>query len=183
MPKVPSLNFPTIKPPDKAVARKKAKEKQRRLFTKDDVNLTIRLKEVNAQLEELKAERREILKTLKERAKLARQGRLTPVKLYALRLADGCWYVGMTFNPEKRYRQHLKGKGATWTKLHRPLELVEVRVTTFYDQDSAAKLEDDMTLEYALKYGSRYVRGGGWCQTKPRWPDVVVQNELETPVL
>jgi predicted GIY-YIG superfamily endonuclease len=100
------------------------------------------------------------------------------IKLYALRLEDDCWYVGMTRNPDKRFKKHLSGKGALWTKLHAPIEIVEVRDTKQTDDSAAGLLEDDMTLEYAMKYGSDTVRGGGYCQSKPRWPDVVLQNEL-----
>lgn len=100
------------------------------------------------------------------------------VKLYALRLQNNCWYIGMTYDVERRFAKHSKGKGANWTKLYKPIEISETRDTKLYSQAEVGKLEDDMTLEYALKYGSDKVRGGGWCQTKPHWPDVIRQNEL-----
>lgn len=100
------------------------------------------------------------------------------VMLYALRLEGNNYYVGMSYNVERRFASHVKGKGAAWTKRHRPLEIQETRPTGKFIQDEVAKLEDDMTLEYALKYGSDRVRGGGWCQAHPLWPDVVVENDL-----
>jgi predicted GIY-YIG superfamily endonuclease len=100
------------------------------------------------------------------------------VKLYALRLEGGCWYIGMTYNVQRRFAKHSSGKGAIWTRLHKPVEIVEVRETECIMQEDAAHLEDDMTIEYAMIYGSDSVRGGGYCQTKPRWPATVIENEL-----
>lgn len=141
--------------------------------------LTEQLKHVTAQLKLLKKQRVELHKRLKNVRVLESRGRLQPVKLYALRLEDNCWYVGMTYNVESRFAKHCSSEGgANWTRLHRPIEIHEVRQTGLYHQDEVAKLEDDMTIEYAMRYGSQYVRGGGYCQSKPVWPAVVVQNEL-----
>jgi predicted GIY-YIG superfamily endonuclease len=116
---------------------------------------------------------REELKMLRETASYGNN----KVSLYALRLQNECWYVGMSFNVERRFKKHCKGKGAIWTKQNKPIEIFEVRKTNLYSQDEVSKLEDDMTLEYAMKYGSDKVRGGGWCQAKPKWPALVFENE------
>lgn len=100
-----------------------------------------------------------------------------PIWLYALRLQDNCYYVGMSRNIDRRYKSHLKG-GTVWTSAHPPLEVIERRETGLVDDSAVARLENDMTFEYAMKFGKDYVRGGGYCQMKPRWPDVVLQNEL-----
>lgn len=146
-------------------------------FTKSDRELQSRLRELNKNIATLKKEQVIVVKELKKRRLLKDKGLKRNVSLYALRLQNECWYVGMSFNVEKRFSKHLKGKGAQWTKKYPPIEIHEVRVTEHFDQDSVAKLEDDMTLEYALKYGSEKVRGGGWCQSKPRWPEVMLRNE------
>lgn len=101
-----------------------------------------------------------------------------PISLYALRLEDGCYYVGMSRNPENRFKKHLKGKGANWTKLHPPIEMIEIRKLDITEDSAGALREDGMTIEYAMKYGSDVVRGGGYCQQKPRWPQEVMQNEM-----
>lgn len=100
-----------------------------------------------------------------------------PILLYALQLEDDCWYIGMSRNVDRRYKAHLKGK-TLWTAAHKPVAVAEVRETGLSDDAAVARLEDDMTLEYALKYGSDKVRGGGYCQAKPQWPDVVTLNEV-----
>lgn len=102
----------------------------------------------------------------------------TPIKLYTLKLEDNCYYIGTTFNIEKRFKKHLKGNNAVWTRLHKPIEIVEIRVTKSFDQKEVIKLEDDMTIEYAMKYGKDFVRGGSYCTMNPYWPDIIIQNEL-----
>lgn len=93
-----------------------------------------------------------------------------PIMLYALKLEGNFYYVGMSRNPEKRYKRHLKGKGSMWTKQYRPIEIIEIRETGSSDDSEVGLMEDQMTLEYAEKYGYDNVRGGGYCQRKPRWP-------------
>lgn len=148
------------------------------VFTKSDKDLNNKLAELNSKIASLKQEQTLVVREIKKRRQIKNRGIERKVSLYALRLQNDCWYVGMSFNVQKRFTKHQKGKGAIWTKKYEPIEIHEIRVTEHFDQDSAVKLEDDMTLEYALKYGSDKVRGGGWCQTKPHWPDVIIQNEL-----
>lgn len=172
MPKVPGYT-----PPDRlALAKRQADF----AFSMGANSLHSRLHELNDQIKFLKIEQRAVVKAIKEKNALKKRGTLQPVKLYSLRLEQGCWYVGMSFNPEKRFIKHSKGKGAVWTKQFKPIAIFEVRTTEFFDQDDVAGLENDMTLEYAMRYGSAVVRGGGYCQNKPVWPDVVTQNELAT---
>lgn len=101
-----------------------------------------------------------------------------PIFLYALRLEGGHYYIGMSRNVDKRFTKHKKGKGSIWSKEFAPIEILEIRQTGSNDDSKVGLLEDDMTIEYAMKFGSRWVHGGGYCQRKPRWPAVVVQNEL-----
>lgn len=169
MPKVPGYK----KPNELELAKQKAEF----AFSKPDRELQQRLHELNEQIKFLKIEQRAVVKAIKNKNMLKKRGALKPVHLYALELTDGYIYVGMSFNPEKRFTKHLKGKGANWTRLHKPIRIFEVRVTEFYDQDEAAHLENDMTIEYVLKYGKDKVRGGGYCQQKPVWPEIVIQNE------
>jgi predicted GIY-YIG superfamily endonuclease len=93
-----------------------------------------------------------------------------PIMLYALLLERDFYYIGMSRNPEKRFAKHLKGKGAAWTKKHCPVKIVEIREAKTNDDSEAGLMEDQMTLEYAEKYGYDNVRGGGYCQAKPPWP-------------
>lgn len=135
------------------------------------------LREIKVEVSRLKVRSREIRKLLVGQKLIKGDYYNKPIKLYGLRLEDGCYYVGMSRNPERRFKKHGGRKGAVWPRLHKPIEILEVRDTGLADDRAVSKLEDDMTLEYAMKYGSEYVRGGGYCQRKPHWPDVVIQNE------
>jgi predicted GIY-YIG superfamily endonuclease len=79
--------------------------------------------------------------------------------VYVLELQDGYYYVGVTYNLNQRWAQHQMGQGANWTKLHRPVRIVEV----ITDGCSRAK-EDEVTQRYMDIYGRDRVRGGSWCR-------------------
>ena len=100
-----------------------------------------------------------------------------PILLYVLKLEHSCWYVGMSRNVDKRFKAHKKG-GTIWTKEHTPLEIHEVRETGLTSDSEASKLEDELTFEYARRYGLDVVRGGGFCQRKPHWPKELLEPDL-----
>jgi len=79
--------------------------------------------------------------------------------IYVLELEDDCFYIGITMNLNLRIAQHLAGSGAQWTKMHRPVKIVEV----FYEGCTRQK-EDEVTKKYVEIYGSECVRGGSWCR-------------------
>ena len=78
--------------------------------------------------------------------------------VYVLRLENGKYYVGKTSYAEGRIRQHLSGFGSAWTKLHAPIELLEIH----YCVPSAK--EDELTKQYMKRYGWQNVRGGAYCK-------------------
>jgi len=86
-----------------------------------------------------------------------------PIWLYVLELEDGFYYVGLTRNVDKRFNLHSKGKGAKWTKIHKPVSILHRELTQTHIESEASKLEDALTLKIAKKYGYEVVRGGQWC--------------------
>jgi putative endonuclease len=46
--------------------------------------------------------------------------------VYIVRCCDGSLYTGMTNDVEKRVRVHNEGEGGSYTRSHRPVELVRV---------------------------------------------------------
>lgn len=82
------------------------------------------------------------------------------IYIYALALEDGFFYVGMTDNFERRFRQHCAGSGADWTTLHRPVRHLHCVSTGTTDPSQAAKMEDEVTLELMQQHGTDKVRGG-----------------------
>jgi predicted GIY-YIG superfamily endonuclease len=80
--------------------------------------------------------------------------------IYVLKLRDGKYYVGKSDNVEYRFSQHKKGFGATWTKIHSPIQIVETR-------ESKSQFDEDVvTKEYMSLYGIDNVRGGTYCQVE-----------------
>jgi len=174
---VPSYDMPVYRIDNKRKHKKEIPTQDEFAWSHKDRYLKERTAYITNKINELNKERQELLTELKKRQTLRNQGRMREVKLYAIKLEDDCWYIGMSYNPNDRFLKHCNGKGAQWTKLHPPIKIVETRGTGKYIQDEAADLENDMTLEYALKYGSAYVRGGGFCQAKPKWPTLIKDNE------
>ena len=78
--------------------------------------------------------------------------------LYILQLQHGCFYVGKSDNPTKRFTQHKNGRGSAWTRLHKPIRMVKKMKMTSTLQ------EDQITEEWMKKKGIEKVRGGMYCQ-------------------
>ncbi len=49
---------------------------------------------------------------------------MTPYYVYVILCEDGSFYTGCTKNVDARMRLHVKGKGARYTRIHRPKKLV-----------------------------------------------------------
>jgi cellular nucleic acid-binding protein len=78
--------------------------------------------------------------------------------LYVLQLEDGKYYVGKTTDIKRRVEEHHKGKGSEWTKLHKPVKVLETRkVKDEHD-------ENNTTKDLMKKYGVDNVRGGSYSQ-------------------
>ncbi|MFE7720123.1 GIY-YIG nuclease family protein [Nocardia rhizosphaerihabitans] len=90
--------------------------------------------------------------------------------LYVLRLEEGKYYVGMSRDVDRRFKRHSKGKGAAWTRQFKPIEVIRRVDTKLTDEYEVAVLENELTFDMAIQHGLDNVRGGGYCQTKPKWP-------------
>jgi predicted GIY-YIG superfamily endonuclease len=79
------------------------------------------------------------------------------VTIYVLKLENDKYYVGKTHRgSDIRFQEHISGKGSEWTKLYKPISILE---TT--EHDSAFE-EDVFTKKYMMKYGIENVRGGSY---------------------
>jgi len=66
-----------------------------------------------------------------------------PYYVYILLCSDGTFYTGYTKNVEERTKQHICGKGARYTKMHKPKKVAYVETS-----DSRAQA---MKREKAIK--------------------------------
>jgi len=75
--------------------------------------------------------------------------------LYVLKLYQNRYYIGLTRNLEKRFNEHLQGKGAEWTRIYKPID-----IKTWQKGDFNGFDEDCQTKKFMYDYGINYVRGG-----------------------
>ncbi len=86
------------------------------------------------------------------------------IKIYVLLLEDNKFYIGQSKNIEKRLYEHQNEKlGSEWTKLYKPIKIIEQRFTPFTEVSEAMLVENEVTLEYMNKFGWKNVRGGDFC--------------------
>jgi hypothetical protein len=78
------------------------------------------------------------------------------VFVYILKLEKGKYYVGKTNNPQFRLETHFNSNGSEWTKIYKPLKVLEIKPNCD-DYD-----EDKYTRMYMDKYGINNVRGGSF---------------------
>ena len=81
------------------------------------------------------------------------------VYIYILQLEHGKYYIGKTHNPRFRLENHFNSNGSEWTKLYKPIKLVELKTGDNYD-------EDKITRQYMDKFGINNVRGGSFTSVK-----------------
>jgi hypothetical protein len=95
--------------------------------------------------------------------------------VYVLRLEDDCWYVGYSADVETRIASHFLGRGAQWTRLHRPIAVDSL-------QPGDEKLENVVTIALMAKRGYKCVRGGRYLEVcMPCPPPIVKAYSLRPP--
>jgi len=82
--------------------------------------------------------------------------------IYALKLEGGNYYVGSSGNVERRINSHMDGRGSAWTRLHRPVEVLDTMEVK--DPESRKRFEKYRTLHLMKKKGWERVRGWAWTQ-------------------
>lgn len=82
------------------------------------------------------------------------------VCIYILQLEHNKYYIGKTTNPSFRLSNHFNHKGSNWTRIHKPIKVLElIENCDQYD-------EDKYTIKYMDKYGIQNVRGGSFVTIK-----------------
>lgn len=79
--------------------------------------------------------------------------------LYTLQLQSGKYYVGKSDDPDTRFLAHKNGNGAVWTKIHKPVKILEIR------ELKGEHDETNTTKDMMKKYGVDNVRGGAYTQS------------------
>lgn len=99
-----------------------------------------------------------------------------PFNLYVLRLLEGKYYIGITHKTIlERVSQHKKGKGAIWTKIYKPIDIVEsLKTNNIFEEDKYTKM-------YMNKFGIENVRGGSYSKINlEEYQIKAIESELRT---
>lgn len=83
--------------------------------------------------------------------------------VYILELENNKFYIGLSTDINNRLYRHFNGYGSVWTKLHKPIKLVECII-------GDSLVEKSKTLEYMSNYGWQNVRGYTWCTENMKLP-------------
>ena len=96
--------------------------------------------------------------------------------IYSLLLDTNKFYIGRTtINPNKRFIQHQEGNGSEFTKIYKPIKILE-----HYPSNDIFE-EDILTKKYMLKYGIENVRGGTFIKIiLDEWQIKLLNQELQT---
>ena len=62
--------------------------------------------------------------------------------VYMLECVDQSYYIGISNDVEKRFKMHLSGKGASYTRSHKPIRIVYLE--ELIDKSSALKREFEL---------------------------------------
>jgi putative endonuclease len=65
-----------------------------------------------------------------------------PYYVYIIACEDGSFYTGYTIDVERRVEQHRKGRGARYTRIHEPRNLIHVE--EFNSRSEAMKREQEI---------------------------------------
>jgi len=82
------------------------------------------------------------------------------VTIYILECEQQKYYVGKSKYFENRFTEHLTNKGAEWTKIYKPIKVIE-QYDNCDDYD-----EDKYTIKAMATYGIGNVRGGSFTKIK-----------------
>ena len=91
--------------------------------------------------------------------------------VYILQLEGDNYYVGFTTQRGYPWRMqaHFNGEGSTWTRLHKPLRVLETK-------PGGKDLEREETLRMMRSYGWEKVRGAAWTACNLRLPPVALRE-------
>ena len=90
--------------------------------------------------------------------------------IYVMQLQNDKYYIGKTSNPHFRFDNHFAHNGSEWTKLYKPIKILEL-IPNCDNYD-----EDKYTYKYMDKYGIDNVRGGSY--TTPIL-DAITRDQLK----
>ncbi len=78
--------------------------------------------------------------------------------VYVIECEDGTFYKGQTEDLEKRFLEHLNGKGADWTRTHKAKRIIHFE--TYDTREEAVKRESDLKTGFGRTWLKREIDAG-----------------------
>lgn len=78
--------------------------------------------------------------------------------VYVLECDNGSYYIGQTENLEKRWQEHISGRGAKWTKFHKPIRIIHYEELN--SREESIKRESDLKTGFGRKWIKREIEAG-----------------------
>jgi hypothetical protein len=94
-----------------------------------------------------------------------------PTMVYVLQLVGGLIYVGQSSNVERRIQQHLDGRGAMFTRRHKPTGLRLARLGTINGAGDSGERQE--VLLQMRMHGMESVRGWKYCNNRLSPSDII----------
>jgi excinuclease ABC C subunit domain protein len=100
--------------------------------------------------------------------------------LYLLELEDKHYYVGISTDPVRRFKQHNSGQGARFTGRFKPVKMLTYKYIGKCTQREAERYEDALSLEMIQTLGNVRVKGGHFFRYKTK-EETYARNYKKTP--
>jgi predicted 3-demethylubiquinone-9 3-methyltransferase (glyoxalase superfamily) len=78
--------------------------------------------------------------------------------VYAIKCDDGSLYIGQTDDLKQRWQEHVAGRGAEWTKKHKPQYIAHHEI--YPTRDEAVKREKKLKTGFGRKWLKREIEAG-----------------------
>lgn len=85
--------------------------------------------------------------------------------VYAIECDDGSHYIGQTDDLQRRWMEHVEGRGADWTKRHKPVRVAHWE--EFNSREEAVKREHDLKTGFGRKWLKDLIASGRARQAGP----------------
>nr|WP_299035048.1 GIY-YIG nuclease family protein [uncultured Tenacibaculum sp.] len=84
------------------------------------------------------------------------------ITIYVLGLEENNFFIGYSSNPKIALKKHLNGKASKWTRMYKPLRVIETRMYKSKNGKMDISYLDKIVFEYGKKYSPEKVRGGSF---------------------
>jgi adenine-specific DNA methylase len=85
--------------------------------------------------------------------------------VYAIQCDDGSHYIGQTDDLRRRWMEHVEGRGADWTKRHKPVRIAHWE--EFSSREESVKRESDLKTGFGRKWLKELIASGRARQAGP----------------